>query len=110
MTKDEVVGWHHQLKGHEFEQTSGDGVEQGILVCCSSWDGKELDTTYRLNNNHHTLMRDDETASERERDLPKGIPLGQLSPRGAQAGGEVTEVTNRHNIIHVGSHIDDSTT
>ena len=55
-------------------------------------------------------MRDEETASERERDLPKGIPLGQLSPRGAQAGGEVTEVTNRHNIIHVGSHIDDSTT
>ena len=106
-----MVGWHHQLKEHEFEQTSGDGEEQGILVCCSSWGGKELDTTQRLNNNnHHTLMRDEETASERERNLPKGIPLGQLSPGGAQAGGEVTEITNRRNITHVGDHIDDCTT
>ena len=45
MTKDKMGGWHHQLKGHEFGQTSGDGEEQGILVCCSSWGGKELDTT-----------------------------------------------------------------
>ena len=44
MTEDEMVGWHHQLKEHEFEQTSGDGEEQGILVCCSSWGRKESDT------------------------------------------------------------------
>jgi len=36
MTGDETVGWHHQLDGHEFGQTPGDGEGQGILVCCSS--------------------------------------------------------------------------
>ena len=35
MTVDEVVGWHHQLNGHEFAQTLGDGEGQGSLVCCS---------------------------------------------------------------------------
>ena len=33
--QDEMVGWHHQLNGHEFEQTLGDGKGQGSLVCCS---------------------------------------------------------------------------
>ena len=33
MTEDEMVGWHHQLNGHEFEQTPGDGGGQGSLVC-----------------------------------------------------------------------------
>ena len=35
MTEDEVVGWHHQLNGHEFEQALGDGEGQGSLACCS---------------------------------------------------------------------------
>ena len=34
-TEDETVGWHHQLNGHEFEQTQGDSEGQGSLVCCS---------------------------------------------------------------------------
>ena len=34
-TKDEMVGWHHQLNGHEFEQTQRDSEGQGSLVCCS---------------------------------------------------------------------------
>ena len=51
MTKDEMVGWHHQLDGHEFEQTLGDSGEEGTLACCSPWGHKELDTTMRLNNN-----------------------------------------------------------
>ena len=50
MTEDEMVGWHHQLNGQEFEQTLGDGEEQGSLVCCSPWGLKESDTTERLNN------------------------------------------------------------
>ena len=50
MTKDEMVGWHHQLNGHEFEQTLGDGKGQRSLACCSPWDHKESDTTERLNN------------------------------------------------------------
>jgi len=37
-TEDEMVGWHHQLKGHEFEQALGDGEGQGSLVCFSPWD------------------------------------------------------------------------
>ena len=37
VTEDEMVGWHHQLNGHEFEQTPGDGEEQGSLECCSPW-------------------------------------------------------------------------
>ena len=41
MTENEMVGWHHQLNGHEFIQTLGDSEGQGSLVCCSSWGLKE---------------------------------------------------------------------
>ena len=51
MREDEVVGWHHQLNGHEFEQAPGDGEGKGSLVCCRPWGLKELDMTERLNNN-----------------------------------------------------------
>ena len=40
-----MVGWHHQLNGHEFEQTLGDTEGQGSLVPCNSWGLKELDMT-----------------------------------------------------------------
>ena len=43
MTEDEMVGWHHQLDGHEFEQASGVGDGQGKVVCLSSWGHKESD-------------------------------------------------------------------
>ena len=43
--EDEMVGQHHQLNGHEFEQTRGDSEGQGSLAQCSSWDHKESDTT-----------------------------------------------------------------
>ena len=42
-TEDEMVGWHHRLSGHEFEQTPGDGEGQGSLERCSPWGHKELD-------------------------------------------------------------------
>ena len=48
MTEDEMVGLHHQLNGHEFEQAPGVGDGQGSLLCCSPWGCKELDTTERL--------------------------------------------------------------
>ena len=51
-TEDEMVGWHHWLNGHEFEQTLGDGKGQGGLVCCSPGGCKESDTTEWLNNNN----------------------------------------------------------
>ena len=44
-TEDEMVGWHHQLNGCEFEQTEGDSEGQGSLVCCSPWGHKGLDKT-----------------------------------------------------------------
>ena len=43
--EDEVVGGHHRLDGHEFEQTPGDGDRCGSLVCCNPWSRKELDMT-----------------------------------------------------------------
>ena len=48
-TGDEMVGWHHQLNGHEFGQIPGDSEGQGSLACCSPWGRKESDTTERLN-------------------------------------------------------------
>ena len=56
MTEDEMVGWHHQLNGHEFEQALGDGEGQGSLACCSPWDHKELDTTEQLNINSGSVV------------------------------------------------------
>ena len=50
MTEDERAGWRHQLNGHEFEQTLGDGEGQGGLGGCSPWGRKESDTTECLNN------------------------------------------------------------
>ena len=44
-TEDEMVGWHQQLDGHEFEQAPGVGEGQESLACCSPWGCKELDTT-----------------------------------------------------------------
>ena len=43
-TEDEIVGWHHRLNVHEFEQIPGDSEGQGRLECCSPWSRKELDT------------------------------------------------------------------
>ena len=45
MTEDEIVGWHHLLDGHEFEQALGDGDGQGGLACCSLWGCRESDVT-----------------------------------------------------------------
>ena len=49
MTEDEMVGWHHQLDGHEFEQAPRIGDGQGSLVRCSPWGHKESDMTEQLN-------------------------------------------------------------
>ena len=46
-----MVGRHHRLNGHEFEQILGDSGGQRSLVCCSPWRCKESDITWRLNNN-----------------------------------------------------------
>jgi len=51
-----MIGWHHQLKGHEFEQTPGDGEGQGSLACYSPWGHKELDMTEATE--HSTIFND----------------------------------------------------
>ena len=49
MTEDEIVGWHHQLNGLEFELTPGVVDGQGGLACCGSWGRKKSDMTEQLN-------------------------------------------------------------
>ena len=51
-TEDEMVVWHYQLDGHEFEQAPGDGEGPGSLACCSPWGCEQSDMTERLNNNN----------------------------------------------------------
>ena len=77
MTEDEMVGWHHQLNGHEIEQTPRDGEGQGSLVCCSPWSCKESDMTQRLNNKN---------LGTRYRTWPTPLLLS------GQASGKVTPV------------------
>ena len=52
MTEFKMIGWHHRLNGHEFEQAPGGGEGQGSLACCSPRGHKESDMTEQLNNNN----------------------------------------------------------
>ena len=56
MTEDEIVGWHHQPDGHEFEQALGVSDGQRGLACCSPWGCKELDMTERLSLTHRGVL------------------------------------------------------
>ena len=49
MTEDQMVGWHNQLNGHDFEQALGVGDGQGSQACYSAWGHKQMDTTEQLN-------------------------------------------------------------
>ena len=51
-----MVGWHHPLKGHEFEQAPVDSEGQGRLACCSPWGHKESDMTEGLNNDSYKAL------------------------------------------------------
>ena len=53
VTEDDMVGWHHELSVHEFEQTPGNSEEQGSLACCSPQGHKESDTTDRVKNSNN---------------------------------------------------------
>ena len=57
MTEDEMAGWHHRIDGHGFGWTPGVGDGQGDLVCCSSWDHKDLDMTEKLNWTDWTKLK-----------------------------------------------------
>ena len=56
MTEDEMVGWRHQLGGHELKQATRVGERQGSLVCCSPWGWKKSDTTYWTELNWTELL------------------------------------------------------
>ena len=56
-TENEMVGWHHWLKGHEFEQSLGDSEGQGSLACCCLWGGKESDRTELLNRTELLVLQ-----------------------------------------------------
>ena len=72
-SEDEMVGWHHWLSGHEFEQDPGVGDIQGNLACCSPWGGKELDLTKQLNWTECRRKR--LTDTENKLVLPAGASL-----------------------------------
>ena len=61
IAEDEMVGWHHWLSGHVFEQVLRDGDGQGSLGCCSTWGPKELDMTGWLNNKTKRLAKMEES-------------------------------------------------
>ena len=61
MAEDQIAEWHHQVNRQELEQTLGDSEGQGSLVCCSPWDHKESDMTYRLKNDSQ-IKKKKETA------------------------------------------------
>ena len=71
-----MVGWHHWLNRHEFEQTPGDYEGPGSLACCCLWDHKESDMTELLNNNK---MLSNTRKFRVERDSsPNGLQLIRL--------------------------------
>ena len=55
MTEDEMVGWHHRLNEHEFEQTPRDNKDQRNVGCCSQWGHKESGKTEQLNNSKNPM-------------------------------------------------------
>ena len=55
MTEDEMVGWHHRLNGHKYEQALGDDEGLKSLARCSPWGCKELDMTERVNKNNKAV-------------------------------------------------------
>ena len=74
MTEDEMVGWHHRLNGHEFEQTPGDNEGQGSLACCSPWGCKESGVAKPLNNSNNKYR------SQRRGPVPPWGPRGEEAP------------------------------
>ena len=77
-----MVGWHHRLNGHEFEQIPGDGEGQHRLACRSPRDRKESDTTERLDNNNKGgsggyILVDSESLGEHQ-PVPRSWSFGRI--------------------------------
>ena len=114
--EDEMVGWHHRLDGHEFEQTLGDSEGQGSLACCSPWGSQkvrhDLVTEQQL-----TLMEDSYMSSTRLTawHLPTHLPFWALPTirfrevnwlvQGRTAGKEQSWVSNWHRAAESGFRV-----
>ena len=61
-----MVGWHHEINGHEFEQTQGNSEGQGSLACCSLWGLKESDMTQQLNNKKKKFGQEWSSSKDKE--------------------------------------------
>ena len=102
-TEDEMVGWHHRLNGHEFEQAPGVGDGQGGLACCSPWGhrvghGWATELTEQMRKQRHRVVRwvckVTQQGSGRARDWrsvswfqsPQSLPLLASPPDGVEAG------------------------
>ena len=104
--EDEMVGWHHRLNGHEFEQTQGDSEGQGSLACYSPWGCKESDMTDWLNSNitaklHKVLgQRPTHFAWKTDQPQPGVTPAPSLpAPQGPLTSG-----VGRSPDLHFGAH------
>ena len=75
VAEDEMVRWHHQLNGHEYGQTQGDGEGQGGLACCGSWGHKDLDTTERLNHKQFMCILTGAARSVAENQVETRVPV-----------------------------------
>ena len=74
-----MVGQHHQLNGHEFELTPGDGEGQGSLAHCSQWGCKESETTQQLNNKRDSKQISSCQVRERERASTEGFQGNEIN-------------------------------
>ena len=101
-TEDEILGWHHQLNEHEFEQTLGDSEGQGSLVCCSPWGCKKSDIAYRLNHNNkmgrpHQSVRG--LKKKKDRSLPKYRDSASSPPSDPSCSTDSSLMEHTHTLL-----------
>ena len=80
MTEEEMVGWHHQLDGHEFEQVLRVGEGQGGLACCSPW-GCKLNKYKRGNQSNTIIIKDVKPYLQQETDHPHRNLIWKYKPQ-----------------------------
>ena len=100
-----MVGRHHRLNGHEFEQTLGDSEGQGSLACCIPWGRKESDTTEGLINNSVTIGNihqrnrpdDSQWSLENATNVKESDPMGRFS----DLLGQVLPVCGYNSVVYL---------
>ena len=102
-----MVGWHHCLNGHEFEQIPGDGEGQGSLVCCNPWGHKEVDMTEWLNNSDNIIYRRDNPLqySCLENSMDRGATVHGMDHKQLDITGGLSTHVHTHKHTHTHTHI-----